>query len=289
MGAFDDLMPRASGEAGDGRATPARAGGAFDDLMPGVTRQPGRAPGAQKSLLEHIGDVVIGGPVAVGETLLNMGTNFAGAVPAAVAGAHRAITTGDVTEYPKAFAAVQEAATYEPRTRYGKKATEAVGDAFHAYSTKLVDPVAEATPGGPLAQAAVKTAGEAIPLVAPFVPGMLRSRRKLAEPIEARAETAPIEPARTEPGPFSDLMPAEAATAAKPPISGALEPVTVRQREPLAGKAIPPEGLDFRGAFSDLAGGISDSLYRQAFESLSQGKDVISGVRDPIRSGLVQG
>lgn len=178
-----------------------------------------------------------------GETALQMFTGFAGAVPAAVAGVHNAFREGTPTAYAPAFHAVQEALTYAPRTEMGKNLSGAVGDLFHKYSSG-VDYVADRTPGGPLAQTAVKTTGEAIPLVAPFLPGMFRGRR----PVERAAE-------RPE-APASPVAP-DAALTAKQPMAGGLkpvndpailaelegQPVTVRPGEPFPGKAIPQRPL----------------------------------------------
>jgi hypothetical protein len=185
-----------------------------------------------------------------GETALQMFTGFAGAVPAAVAGVHNAFREGTPQAYAPAFHAVQEALTYTPRTEAGKGMSGAVGDVFHKYS-EGVDYVADRTPGGPLAQTAVKTAGEAIPLVAPFLPGMIRGRRAATErPVTDPALVAELDrPTPQVPAP-------DAALTAKEPMAGGLkpvndpaviaqleQPVTVRPGEPLAGKAIPERPL----------------------------------------------
>mgnify|MGYP001568125886 FL=1 len=134
------------------------------------------------------------------ETLTQMGTGLAGALPAAAAGVYSAATGG---EYAPAFKAVQDFYTYEPRTEQGKAFSGLVGDIFEKYSGG-VDVVAEATPGGPLAQTAVKTLGEAIPLVAPFTPRIVSGMRRTAKAAEP---VAPVEVARPEVPASGELKP----------------------------------------------------------------------------------
>jgi len=177
------------------------------------------------------GSLIRRGGSGIGETLMQMGTALAGALPGGAAGLYEAARG---REYAPAFKFVQDFYTYQPRTEQGKKLSQAIGDIFHKYS-QGVDYVADRTPGGPLAQTAVKTAGEVIPLVAPFAPRFIKRKpvtdTATVEALEKAPEARPTEPA-VRPAPEAVESP-QAALELRP-----AAPETVRTVEPARGKPV---------------------------------------------------
>lgn len=141
--------------------------------------------GAMRKAAEYIA------PVGVGEALLNLGSGMASTVVGGLAGVAGSVLPGPEGQGARVSQAVQEAATYQPRTAVGKgvsNALTAIPEAIAHGADKMGQKATDAT-GSPLIGTVVNTGLQSIPMLAGGLAGKV-GPLKPAEAVKPEVKAA---------------------------------------------------------------------------------------------------